>query len=71
MQFTIRVNHTDVDRSHLDSLLLSLKKKHPLATPLLLSDQKAHFGTYLHIKGALEKAGFDKLHIAVEEENHP
>ena len=66
---SVKINNHVVSMNNLDSFLLTLKKKHPKTTPLLLSDKKAHFGAYIRVKGALETAGFEKLHIAVENEN--
>ncbi|PCI77104.1 biopolymer transporter ExbD [Candidatus Aerophobetes bacterium] len=65
----IRINQKEVELNQISALLTQLKKSHPQATPLLISDQKAHFGNYMFIKGSLETAGFEKLHIAVEEEH--
>lgn len=65
----VKINDQAVSISGLEACLKGLKQKHPETTPLLLSDKKAHFGAYIKVKGALEKVGFEKLHIAVEDEH--
>lgn len=64
----VKINHKEAEIAQAHALFKELKTKHPDATPLLISDDKAHFGRYLMIKGALEKAGFEKLHLAVDDE---
>lgn len=63
---TISLNSERIRVSELPSHLSALKQKHPNEVPTLFQDQKATFGSYQHIKNALEEAGFEELDVILK-----
>lgn len=62
---TIRLNQRKVSVTELTPLLQSLKKQYPTATPQVLHDRRASFGTYQNVKNAVEAAGFHQMDIVL------
>jgi biopolymer transport protein ExbD len=63
---SIWINNRVVSDSELLPLLRQSKKEHPGFIPQLFHDQKATFGTYQKVKGAIEKAGFETMDVILK-----
>ena len=61
----ILFNKEKVSLTELKNRLKEAKKKYPKASPLLLHDKKAFFGTYQGVKNAAEEAGFKELNVVL------
>lgn len=62
----IWLNGQPVQPEKLEQELKRSKLQFPGATPQLLHDRKAHFGTYQSIKNAAESAGFKQMDIVLK-----
>jgi biopolymer transport protein ExbD len=49
----------------LQERLIEEKKIYPHAKPLVFHDRRAQFGTYQHVKNAVESAGFHEMDIVL------
>ena len=52
--------------AQLETQLREEKRRHPRATPQLVHDKKAQFGTYQTVKNALENAGFEHMDVILK-----
>jgi biopolymer transport protein ExbD len=63
---TLYLDGKQVLTGELAPLLQAAKKAHPNATPQLMHDKKAFFGTYQEVKNAFEAAGFEQVDIILK-----
>lgn len=63
---SIWVNKSLVTLDVLRSLLKTAREQHPQAIPLIFHDRRAQFGTYQHVKNAVESAGFPEMNVVLE-----
>jgi biopolymer transport protein ExbD len=63
---SIWVNNRLVSDAELLSALREMNKKYPRFVPQLYHDNKATFGTFQKVKGALERAGFEKMDVILK-----
>ncbi len=63
---SIWINHRKVLEKDLFPALKEAKIKFPQVVPQLYQDRKAAFGTYQTVKGAAERAGFDKIDLILK-----
>jgi biopolymer transport protein ExbD len=60
---TIWLNKQKLNSNQLKTSFFEAKRNYPNKTPLLLCDNKAYFETYLHVKSALEEAGYEQMEV--------
>ena len=63
---TIWVKGHQITLSDLEAWLTQEKKTHPGATPKLLQDSRAEFGTYQEVKNRVEACGFEELDVVLQ-----
>jgi biopolymer transport protein ExbD len=52
--------------AQLETRLREEKKRHPRATPQLIHDKQAQFGTYQSVKNTLERLGFEQMDVILK-----
>lgn len=62
---SIWVGGRQVAPGNLADLFAKARTTHPTAKPQLMHDERARFGTYQQIKGALEAAGFEEMDVVL------
>jgi biopolymer transport protein ExbD len=62
----ISLNHEEIREIDLEPALKEIFLKYPKASPQVIHDKKAPFGTYQAIKNAAEKAGFSDLELILK-----
>jgi len=63
---TIWFNKQIVALSEIPSLLGDAKRQFPKATPQVIHDKRAQFGTYQGLKNAIEESGFEQLNVVLK-----
>lgn len=63
---TLWLNGQEVSLQELPHHLQRARREYPHATPQLIHDRRAQFGTYQTLKIAFENAGFEHLDLIVE-----
>jgi biopolymer transport protein ExbD len=62
----ISLNGAVLSYEGLYSKLVELKNLHPTATPQLLHDKEAKFGTYQKVKNITQQAGYSSLELVLD-----
>lgn len=63
---SIWVQGKKVSTAELEILLKQEKKRHPGATPQLIHDKQASFGTYQTVKNIVESIGFEQMDVILK-----
>jgi len=65
---SLRFNQQETTLPQLPKQLKQAKSRHPGASPQILHDKRASFGTYQSVKNAVEAAGFEEMDIVLAPE---
>ena len=63
---TIWVDHRRIALADLGKWLQKEKINHPRATPKLIHDSRAQFGTYQSVKNTVEACGFEQMDVILQ-----
>lgn len=63
---SLSMNNIPINLDQLKNLLIEAKMQHPQATPQLLQDKRAAFGTYQSVKNLIEESGFEDMDLVLK-----